>query len=187
MDITNDHSVNRAVNEAIEKLGGNIEVLINNAGVGVLGFTEAFSAEDVQRIFDVNVIGLHRVCRAAIPSLRGNSRDNSKGLIINISSLLGRISIPFYGPYNASKWAEEGLSENYRTELSQCGIEVCIVEPGGFPTTFIEHLVRPSDNSRSKEYGSLDEMPEFFYKTLKKLWPIILPKILKMLLWPWPN
>ncbi len=78
--------------------------------------------------------------------------------------MLGRITVPFYGPYNASKWAVEALSENYRSELSQLGIEVCIVEPGGFPTTFIDHLMRPSDQSRNASYGEMSNMPEGFLK-----------------------
>lgn len=162
MDLTDEASVNRGAEAASQKMGG-IDVLINNAGVGVLGLTETFTPDDMIRIFDVNVVGTHRVSRAVIPVMR----KASKGLIINISSLLGRITVPFYGPYNASKWALEGLTENYRTELSQSGIEVCIVEPGGYPTTFIDHLVRPSDSGRAKEYGPMGEMPEAFLKNFE--------------------
>jgi NAD(P)-dependent dehydrogenase (short-subunit alcohol dehydrogenase family) len=80
--------------------------------------------------------------------------------MVNVSSLLGRITLPFYGPYNASKWALEALSENYRSELSAFGIEVCIVEPGGYPTSFIDHLMRPSDGARSATYGPMAEAPQ---------------------------
>jgi NAD(P)-dependent dehydrogenase (short-subunit alcohol dehydrogenase family) len=162
MDLSTDTSVNRGVDLAIQKLGG-IDVLINNAGVGVLGLTETFTSEDLKRIFDINLFGTHRVSRAVIPVMRTLSR----GLIINISSLLGRISVPFYGPYNASKWALEGLTENYRVELSPAGIEVCIVEPGGYPTTFIDHLIRPSDTERVKDYGAMGEIPETFLKNFE--------------------
>jgi NAD(P)-dependent dehydrogenase (short-subunit alcohol dehydrogenase family) len=79
--------------------------------------------------------------------------------MINISSLLGRVTMPFYGPYNASKWALEALSENYRTELSAFGIDVCIVEPGGYPTSFVDNLMRPSDASRQASYGPLADAP----------------------------
>lgn len=163
MDITNDASVGRGVEAAAQHLGG-VDVLINNAGVGVLGLTESFTPDDVKRIFDVNVFGVQRMNRAVLPVMR----KASKGLIINISSLLGRITVPFYGPYNASKWALEALTENYRTEVSQSGIEVCIVEPGGYPTTFIDHLVRPSDKERSKAYGPMGEMPEGFLQNFEK-------------------
>ena len=163
MDITNDSSVNSGAESAVQKMGG-IDVLINNAGVGVLGLTEAFTSDDVKKVFDVNVFGTHRVIRAVAPYMR----KTSKGLIVNISSLLGRITVPFYGPYNASKWALEGLIENYRTELSQSGIEVCIVEPGGYPTSFIDNLIRPSDRERSKAYGPMSEMAEGFLANFEK-------------------
>jgi NAD(P)-dependent dehydrogenase (short-subunit alcohol dehydrogenase family) len=159
LDLTNDASVERGVKAATSAWGG-IEVLINNAGVGVLGLTESFTSEDIKKIFDVNVFGTHRLIRAIAPSMR----KAGSGLIINISSLLGRVTVPFYGPYNASKWALEGLTENYRTELSQFGVEVCLVEPGGYPTTFIDNLVRPSDRDRSKDYGPMGEMAESFLK-----------------------
>ena len=163
MDITNDASVNRGIETGIQLLNG-IDVLINNAGVGVLGLTEAFTTDDMKRVFEVNVFGLQRVSRAVIPYMRKTSR----GLVINISSLLGRITVPFYGPYNASKWAVEGLTENYRTELSQSGIEVCLVEPGGYPTAFIDNLVRPSDSERAKAYGPMGNMPEAFLENFEK-------------------
>lgn len=159
MDVTNDASVDRGVTKAIQELGS-IDVVINNAGQGVLGLQESFTAEDWKRVFDVNVFGVQRVCRAILPHFK----EKKTGLIVNISSLLGRITVPFYGPYNASKWALEALSENYRSELSQLGIEVCIVEPGGFPTTFIDHLLRPSDSARNSSYGEMGGMPEGFLK-----------------------
>lgn len=163
MDITHDASVTHGVDAANQHLNG-IDVLLNNAGVGVLGLTEAFTTDDMKRIFDVNVFGVQRMNRAVLPIMR----KSGNGLIINISSLLGRITVPFYGPYNASKWALEGLTENYRTEVSQSGIDVCLVEPGGYPTTFIDHLVRPSDKERSKAYGPMAEMPEGFLQNFEK-------------------
>jgi len=163
MDVTDDASVARGVEAGNRHLGG-IDVLINNAGVGVLGLTEAFTPDDVKRVFEINVFGVHRVTRAVLPAMRQASR----GLIINISSLLGRIAIPFYGPYNASKWALEGLTENYRVEVSQSGVEVCLVEPGGYPTTFIDNLLRPSDTDRTKTYGSMGEMVQPFLENFEK-------------------
>ncbi len=163
MDITNDASVNRGVESATQKMGG-IDVLVNNAGVGVLGLTETFTPDDFKKVFEVNVFGTHRVTRTVAPVMR----KTAKGLIVNISSLLGRITVPFYGPYNATKWALEGLTENYRTELSQSGIEVCIVEPGGYPTTFIDNLIRPSDKERAKAYGPMGEMAEEFLANFEK-------------------
>ncbi len=154
MDVTVDHSVEAGVKKAIELLGG-LDVVINNAGLGVLGMIEYFTAEDFKKLFDVNVFGVQRVNRAALPFLR---RQGS-GLLIHVSSLLGRITMPFYGHYNASKWALEALAENYRAELSGFGIESVIVEPGGYPTTFFDNLLKPSDGSRVDSYGDFAHAP----------------------------
>lgn len=162
LDVTDEKSVERGVNQAIEMLGG-IDVVINNAGVGVLGWQEHFSNEDFQRLFDINVFGVQRVNRAVLPFLR----NQKSGLLIHISSLLGRINIPFYGPYNATKWALEAMAENYRVELSGFGIDSCLVEPGGFPTTFMENLLKPSDHSRDKSYGEATKAPQQFFEAFE--------------------
>ncbi len=159
MDVTNTESVERGVKEAVAQLGG-IDVLINNAGVGVLGMQEHFTPEDLQYVFEVNVVGVQRVMRAVLPILRKQGR----GQVLYISSLLGRITLPFYGPYNASKWALEALAENYRTELSGFGVESIIVEPGGFPTTFMDNLKKPSDTSREGEYGEFMNAPQGMFQ-----------------------
>ena len=125
MDVTSDESVNDAVAQSTQALGG-LDVIVNNAGVGVLGIQENFTIDDFQRLFDINVFGVQRVNRAALPQLR----SQGSGLLIHVSSLLGRMTLPFYGPYNASKWAVEALAENYRIELSGFGVDSCIVEPG---------------------------------------------------------
>ncbi len=130
---------------------GQIDVVVNNAGVGVLGLKEAYTAGDIQRLFDIDVFGVQRVNRAVLPAM---CRCGA-GLLIHVSSLLGRITIPFYGPYNASKWALEAMAENYRTELSQFGVEVCLVEPGGYPTSLIDNLLEPSDTARAATCGDM--------------------------------
>ena len=159
MDVTRDASVAAAIEQV-----GDLDVVVNNAGVGVLGFQESFTADDWKKIFEVNVFGVQRVNRAVLPSMRRKGR----GLLLHISSLLGRISIPFYGPYNASKWALEALAEAYRVELSGLGIDVAIVEPGGYPTTFMNNLVRPSDASRGQGYATLPLQPEPFFEGFEK-------------------
>lgn len=151
MDVTDDASVERAVGEAVAQ-AGTLDVVVNNAGVGVLGVQEAFTPGDLQRLFDINVFGAHRVTRAVTPHMR----EKGAGLVVFISSLLGRIAVPFYGPYNASKWALEGLAENYSLELSGFGVDVAIIEPGGFPTEFIPNLMRPSDGARTADLQALD-------------------------------
>jgi NADP-dependent 3-hydroxy acid dehydrogenase YdfG len=159
MDVTNSSSVESAIKESIQNFG-DIEVVINNAGLGVLGLQETFTPEDFQKLFDINVFGVQRVNRAILPHFR----EKQNGLLIHISSLLGRITVPYYGPYNASKWALEALAENYRTELSGFGIESCIIEPGGYPTTFIDNLLRPSDTKRTNDLGEFGKFPEEFLK-----------------------
>lgn len=154
MDVTNTESVNQGVQKAIESMGG-LDVVINNAGRGVAGMQEHFTPEDFEQLFQVNVIGVQRVNRAALPYMR----TQGSGLLIHISSLLGRIALPFYGPYQATKWALEAMAENYRVELSGFGIQSVIVEPGGFPTTFMANLMFPSDTSRNESYGEFMKVP----------------------------
>lgn len=158
IDVTNEESVNLGVQKAMESLGG-LDVVVNNAGVGVLGIQEDFTPEDMKKLFDINVFGVQRVNRAALTHLR----KQGSGLLVHVSSILGRMALPFYGPYNASKWAVEALAENYRVELSGFGIDSCLVEPGGFPTSFMDRLIRPSDESRIGEYGELAQAPQALF------------------------
>lgn len=155
IDVTDDASVETGVADAQAALGS-IDVLINNAGVGAHGLLENFSTEDFRRLFDINVFGVQRMVRAVLPQMR----VRRSGLILNISSLLGRVVLPFYGPYNATKWAVEALSENYRVELSQFGVDVAIVEPGGFPTSFFGNLIYASSRDRDAGYGDAADAPQ---------------------------
>ncbi|MEM9393323.1 MAG: SDR family oxidoreductase [Pseudomonadota bacterium] len=155
IDVTDEDSVSAGVAAATDKLGS-IDVLINNAGVGAHGLQESFTAADFQRLFDINVFGVQRMVRAVLPDMRGRG----DGLILNISSLLGRVTLPFYGPYNASKWALEAMTENYRVELSQFGVDVTLVEPGGFPTRFFDNLLKPSTQDREAGYGEMAAAPK---------------------------
>ncbi|HRH84703.1 MAG TPA: SDR family NAD(P)-dependent oxidoreductase, partial [Bacteroidia bacterium] len=100
IDVTDDTSVNNGVQKAITDLNG-LDVLINNAGIGVLGMQEFFTPNDFQKVFDINVFGVQRMNRAVVPYFR----EKKDGLIVYTSSLLGRIALPFYGTYQASKWA----------------------------------------------------------------------------------
>ena len=163
LDVTDDKSVDQAMTNALREVG-KIDVVVNNAGVGVMGLQESFTIDDFKKLFDINVFGVQRVLRSVIPHMR----ENNSGLIINISSILGRMTVPFYGPYNASKWALEAMSENYRTELSQFGIDVCLVEPGGYPTTFMDRLIRPEDNSRDAAYQDMQPSAQGFFDNFEQ-------------------
>ena len=155
IDVTNNESVKNGVKDAITQLNG-LDVLINNAGIGVHGMQEFFTVEDYQKLFDINLFGVQRMNRAVIPYFR----KKQDGLIVYTSSLLGRVALPFYGVYQSTKWALEAMAENYRLELSGFGIENCIVEPNGYPTAFAENLVYPSDKSQEPFYGDFAKTPE---------------------------
>jgi NAD(P)-dependent dehydrogenase (short-subunit alcohol dehydrogenase family) len=154
IDVTNDESVVEGVGEAVAQMGS-IDILINNAGLGAGGIQEGFTAEDWKKVFDVNVFGVQRMTRAVLPYMR----QQHHGLLMLISSLSARLSVPFQGPYSPSKWAAEALAESYRMEVSNLGIESCIVEPGAFPTQFIGSLLQPSENERASDYGKVKDLP----------------------------
>ncbi len=154
IDVTDDASVGEGVAQALEAAGG-LDVVVNNAGVGVVGVQEAFTPEDWMKVFNINVFGVQRLNRAVLPTMR----EQGSGLLIHISSLLGRFVLPFFGPYNASKHALEGLADNYRVELSGFGIESVIIEPGAYATDFGEKLMLPSDTDRLEQLGEFAQAP----------------------------
>ncbi|MAZ01674.1 MAG: short-chain dehydrogenase [Sneathiella sp.] len=154
MDVTDATSTERGVADAISQLGG-FDILFNNAGIGSYGIQELMSPENMAQVFDVNVMGVQRVMRAALPHLRAQGR----GTVLYTSSLIGRIATPFYGTYSASKWALEAIVECYRTELSVFGIESCVIEPGAMPTAFFDGMVTPNDAAREAEYGEFAAVP----------------------------
>ena len=154
IDITDNASVEAGTNSAIAALGG-IDVLVNNAGTGAHGILEAFTPEQLLQLYDINVVGTHRMIRAVLPTFR----EQKSGLLLNVSSLLGRFSLPFYGPYSATKFAIETLSETYRAELSRFGVDVALMEPGGFPTSFIGNTMHEGDEERLAQYGDFANVP----------------------------
>ena len=154
MDVTDTASTERGVAEVTAYLGG-MDVLFNNAGIGSYGIQELMSPEEMAHVFDVNVMGVQRVMRAALPHMRAQGR----GTVLYTSSLIGRIATPFYGTYSASKWALEAIVECYRTELSGFGVESCIIEPGAMPTAFFDGMVVPNDPEREALYGEFAAVP----------------------------
>src|SRR5260221_5247742 len=139
LDVSDDASVEAGVKRVLVE-AGKIDVLVNNAGIMSAGVTEAFTAEQAKVIFDTNVIGLLRVTRAVLPSMR-QKRD---GLIINIGSILGRVTFPFLGIYGASKMAVEALTDSLRYEVSQLGVEVVEVQPSGYQTNLFASVQTPA-------------------------------------------
>lgn len=158
LDVTSTRSVEQAIKN-LTLQAGRIDVLINNAGIASAGVTEAFTDEQVIALFDVNVIGVHRVTRAVLPTLR----SQKDGLIINIGSILGRVTFPFFGVYGASKFAIEALTDSLRYELSQVGIDVALVQPSAYPTQMYASAIQPDDNARVDEYGEVGEIPAVMF------------------------
>lgn len=155
LDVTRDASVRAAIDRVLAE-GRGLDVVVNNAGVACAGLVETFTPEQAHKIFDVNVVGPLRVARAALPTMRAQGR----GLLVYVSSTLGREVTPFLGLYTASKFALEGLAESLRYEVAPLGIETVIVQPGTFPTTSIlQNLVAPADAERASGYGAVGELP----------------------------
>ena len=144
-DVTSDASVELAVRSAIAQ-SGRIDVAINNAGYGILGLTEAITTQQAQQIMDTNFMGCVRVNRAVLPHMR----RHRKGLLMHISSGAGRVVIPAFSLYTASKFAMEALAETYRYELASQGIESVVVEPGAYQTPVFGNIVRAADQSRGE-------------------------------------
>nr|WP_298927726.1 SDR family oxidoreductase [uncultured Erythrobacter sp.] len=130
IDVTSDEQVAAGVAKAMEINGGAIDVLINNAGISFGGPIEIQDMAATQLTFDTNVFGPHRMSRAVLPAMRAAK----SGLIINVSSQLGRVIVPAYGQYSPTKFALEAMSESLAYELVPHGIEVTVIEPGGYPT-----------------------------------------------------
>jgi NAD(P)-dependent dehydrogenase (short-subunit alcohol dehydrogenase family) len=146
MEVTEAESVNAAV-AAIVAEAGQIDVVVNNAGISLVGAVEDTSLEEAQRLFDVNFFGALRVCKAVLPHMRARER----GLIINVGSLGGLVGLPYQGLYSASKFALEGLTESLRHELETFGVRVTIVEPGDVATAITTNRVI-AQSARSGDY-----------------------------------
>ena len=146
LEVTDQASVDRAAAEILA--GGPIDVLVNNAGAAYFGVVEAFTPELIQRQFDVNVFGPMRVSRAFLPGMR----DRGRGLVVYVSSVVGRLAIPFGGVYASSKWALEALAETSSYELAPFGVEVAIVQPGAYDTNIGNSRIGPDDAERDAAY-----------------------------------
>jgi len=146
IDVTKDDQVIAGVTQAIKAAGGKLDVLVNNAGMSIAGPIEAQDMEATQLIFDTNLYGAHRMIRAALPSMR----KHKNGHIFNVSSQLGRVVIPGFGQYSPTKFALEALSEQLAYEVASHGIEVTIIQPGGYPTKIWANQNPPSAALKSR-------------------------------------
>ncbi len=146
LDVRDDDSVKEAVTQIVQK-SGRIDVLVNNAGYGLRGAIEEVSLDEWKAQFETNFYGVIRVTQAVLPQMRAQR----SGAIVNISSVLGRMAIPFSGPYVASKFALEGLTETLRYELAPWNIKVVLIEPGFIATNFQQNaqLAQAAQNENS--------------------------------------
>lgn len=133
LDVSSDQSVENAIKEITAISGNKIDVVINNAGVGYLGVAESLTSAQTEQMFQVNVIGADRVIKAVLPYMH----QQKEGHIINVTSVQARNHMPLFTTYNATKAALDALSVGYFYELQTAGIDVSVIQPGGYPTTDI--------------------------------------------------
>lgn len=154
LDVTQDASVEHAVNEVAAQCE-RIDVLVNNAGYGIMDLSETVTVAQAQRQLDVNFFGVLRMNRAVLPVMK---RQGS-GLLLHVSSGGGRLAIPGMGLYCASKFAMEALAETYRYELGSQGIDSVILEPGPYATPIADKLETGEDEQRRAGYGEMAQVP----------------------------
>ncbi|WP_458725356.1 oxidoreductase [Pseudomonas mandelii] len=149
LDVTNEAQGIAVAKAAVEHFG-RIDVLVNNAGFGLLGAVEEASADEVRRVYETNVFGLLNITRAVLPYMRAAR----SGHVINLSSVGGYASGPGFGVYCSTKFAVEGLSEALHAELAPVGVKVTVVEPGYFRTEFLEGNSLVESPSTIADYDS---------------------------------
>src|ERR1700730_8029863 len=165
LDVTDQTSIDSAITQLLEKSNNQLDVVVNNAGMASMGISESFTPEQLRNLFEVNVFGVQRVIRATLPVLRAKR----SGLLVNVGSILGRVTIPFFGLYGASKYAVEAMTDSYRYELSQLGIDVVLVQPSAYPTNMYAAAQQPADGEIAKTYGAVAEVPGKILKTFVTL------------------
>jgi len=151
IDVTSDEQIEAGVAAALNASGGKIDVLINNAGIAIAGPIEVQDMQATHLMFDTNVFGPQRLIRAVLPSMR----EAGGGQIFNVSSQLGRLILPGYAHYSPTKFALEALSEQLAYETVSQGIEVTIIQPGGYPTKIWENQKELSIAVKSRTSDSL--------------------------------
>lgn len=153
MDVTNDASVEAGFRRILDH--GSVDILINNAGVMNIGMTEAYSVAQSRAQMETNYFGAIRAMQAVLPGMRAAG----SGLIINTSSLAGRVSPPFFGTYCATKHALEAYSQSLRYEVAPFGVDIALVEPGPFPSNLLAAGEPPALDAVLASYGELADVP----------------------------
>ncbi|HWC20059.1 MAG TPA: SDR family oxidoreductase [Terriglobales bacterium] len=163
LDVSKSESVTKAMTSLLQE-AGTLDVLVNNAGHMAIGITEAFTEAQAAEQIDVNFLGAVRLCRAVLPHMR----QRGSGLIIHISSIVGRVLFPACAFYCASKFALEAYAEVLHYELTGSGVESVIVQPGPFPTHLLANSPAPDDHERASTYGSIAEIRTMFMDVFEK-------------------
>ena len=161
LDVTSDSSVEHAM-ERVVREAGQIDTVVNNAGVFYAGLLESFTVDQAKQIFETNFFGPLRVNRAVLPYMR----QRRSGLLIHVSSIAGRLVVPSMSVYCATKFALEAMAETLRYELSQLGIDSLVVEPGEYPTAIFANAAEGADQSRAADYGAVAEVPRKLFDFL---------------------
>ncbi len=175
LDVTSLASITSAVSAVDALTGGyGIDVLVNNAGFGVLGPTSEISDADMRRQYDTNVFGLMNVTRAFLPKML----DRRAGRVINVSSVGGRLTLPYFGVYSSTKYAVESLSDALRFELRPFGVDVSLIEPGVIRTNFEATAVQSLQSLESSRYAKAVARYEDLSKRADRLAsePIVIAK-----------
>ncbi|OCX51619.1 short-chain dehydrogenase/reductase [Mucilaginibacter sp. PPCGB 2223] len=149
LDVTDNASIQNAVAQSIARFG-QIDVLVNNAGYGAMGALETAGESQIRQQFEVNLFGLIETTKAVLPGMRAQQ----SGVIINVSSIGGRLTFPFSSLYHATKFAVEGLTESLQYELNPLGIRLKLVEPGGYKTEFAGRSMDVMDAGELAEYSA---------------------------------
>lgn len=147
LDVTDPESVTACVDDVLALAGG-IDVLVNNAGIGVIGAMEELAEDELLRCYDTNVFGVVRMVRAVLPSMR----EQQSGTILTISSVAGLIAPPFLGAYSGSKYAVEAMCESLYHEAEPFGVRVGLIEPGFFRTEIMNNADRTEGTSEGSPY-----------------------------------
>ena len=168
LDVTDDASVNKAI-QAIVSESGRIDVMVNNAGYGLVGAFEDLSMDEIRSQFETNFFGVVRVIQSVLPIMR----KQKFGILVNISSGAGRFGYPSGSAYVSTKFALEGLCESIAYELDQFGIKVILVEPGVIMTNFDSGMVmsKKSQNTTSPYFNMTKKMDTVFRQLLRNSSP----------------
>lgn len=158
LDVTSETSIHEALSSALEQFG-KIDVLVNNAGYGIVGAFEATPTQNIRRQFETNVFGLMSMTKEILPHFR----ENRSGVIVNISSVGGRATFPLFSLYHSTKFAVEGFTESLQFELEPLGIRLKLVEPGPVHTDFGSRSADRIDTSNFTDYS------DFQSKMLEKV------------------